>query len=138
MLQRGRKPTATVVPLIATSSDRPEPPNDLTRDERKVWRDVVNSKPANWFDRDTAYLLVSFCRHVVMTRRLSEQIEELGVSDVAALEKLLKLRAYETKSLLALANAMRISQAALAKAATASTASEASSSDKPWLGARQA
>lgn len=95
MLQNGRKPTRTLV-AFQHPSQRLEPPADLTRNENRVWRDVVNSRPADWFDRDSAYLLINFCRHTVMARRLTNQIEASDPSDIATLEKLLRMRNAET------------------------------------------
>jgi hypothetical protein len=136
MLQNGRKPTRTLV-AFQHPSQRLEPPADLTRNENRVWRDVVNSRPADWFDRDSAYLLINFCRHTVMARRLTNQIEASDPSDIATLEKLLRMRNAETKPLLSLATAMRISQHALKQTDVAAAQANQSTTDKPWVAAAQ-
>jgi|ERR1044072_8336384 hypothetical protein len=133
MLQRGRKPAAGgFLSVVQSQQTYPDPPSDLNRDERKVWRDVVHSKPSDWFDKDTCHLLAAFCRHVVAARLLSAQIDEIGMNDIVKLDKLLRMRTSETKSMLSLANAMRISQVASTKQEQAAVKDAKTSSDRPW------
>lgn len=51
---------------------RPGPPSDLTSEEAKVWKDVVNSMEPDWFPKETHGALAQYCRLIVDARRHSE------------------------------------------------------------------
>ena len=49
-------------------------PENLTQDEQKVWYDIINSKPVDWFDQGSLVLLERYCCLVVDVRVLTEQV----------------------------------------------------------------
>src|ERR1043165_4967430 len=52
--------------------ERPEPLSHLTDDEASIWREVVATKPADWFMRDSQPVLAAYCQAVVMHRCLMD------------------------------------------------------------------
>lgn len=106
---------------------RPEPPQDLTDDEAKEWRAVVNRLPADWFPAETLPMLGQYCRHTVAARRVASMIEQLDglmaaeikdgakaaevvLSSAKTLDRLLKMQERESRCIASLATKMRISQ----------------------------
>lgn len=70
----GRPSAASLaVASVGALPERPDPPSHLTDDEAAVWRDVVATKPADWFMRDSQPVLCAYCQAVVMHRVLSKQ-----------------------------------------------------------------
>ena len=111
MGSRGRKSSAelSVVsnesPQLGTI-ERPEPLDDLSREQREEWLEVVNSHSADRFPRETWPMLAAHCRHVVSQRRIGQLIAELERSedfDVGEYDRLLKMQERESRCLASLA-----------------------------------
>jgi phage terminase small subunit len=140
MIQRGRKSSAalSVVPL-APGARRPDPPDELTPEQADEWRAVVGRMPADWFTRENQAMLVDLCRHVVIARRVSEQIDAFDpawLADDEGLKRYDKLTAIlerHTRTIASLSTRMRLTQQSRYNAAAANTASEkAKGPVKPW------
>jgi len=56
---------------------RPDPPAELTEEQAKEWREVVDALPANWFPRETHVLLINLCRLTCRQRLLDSTINEM-------------------------------------------------------------
>lgn len=145
MIQRGRKSAAKLAVVTPISGQRPRAPRELTKAEAEIWKATVATKPADWFRPDSWPLLTSYCRHAVMVDRLTQDINRLptmsddadnGVKMLGLLDKLLAMRERETRSMSALARAMRLTHQSRLKAETAATAHNrangTSGARKPW------
>src|SRR3954451_18956821 len=118
MAQRGRKSAAslTVATVTGLPGQRPQPPDELTDEQAEVWRAVVATKPADWFQPDTHPLLTQYCRHTVAARVLARQIDGMDPACLAdedqlrRYEKLLAMRERESRAINALARGMRLTQ----------------------------
>ena len=114
MKQRGRK-AAAALSIVAAEDKfrRPEPPDELTEAEGRVWKAVVAVKPTDWFAADNLPLLKDYCRHVVRQDKISEMINSHSVyaSDPEAVkvyDKLIRLSDLESKAIAMLATKMRL------------------------------
>ena len=113
---RGRPSRASlqVVPFrTEPEARRPDPPADLTGDQAKVWRDIVESLPADWVSKANAPLMAGFCRHVTAARRVARLLEVEEASDafnLANYGQLLAMQERETRALSTLATKMRIAR----------------------------
>lgn len=116
MKQRGRQSAIAVAKSSGiTSQERPEPPVDLTAEQRIEWILVVNACPAEWFHPETHGLLAQYCKHMVAAKKISQVIQDFEKEDeldIAGYEKLLKMQERESRAILALARSMRLSQQA--------------------------
>jgi hypothetical protein len=116
MKQRGRKQNLAVVQDAPVSAqDRPEPPPDLTPEQRLEWISVVNSLRADWFPVETHGVLSQYCKHMVASRHVAELIADMEQSDaidIDSYDKLLKMQERESRILVSLATKMRITQQA--------------------------
>ncbi len=128
----------SVVP-IGTALHRLSSPPSLTSEEAEVWDAVVSTKPADWFQADSAPVLEEYCKAVVMARFLSYQIEAAKVSsgdegsDLATFEKLLRLRDMESKRVLAAGTKLRLTQQARYTPQASATADrKAGKTALPW------
>ena len=120
MKQRGRKQNLAVVTDSPISSqDRPEPPNELTPEQRIEWISVVNSLPADWFEDYSTQTLVQYCKHVIEARRIAKLIDKLANFDdeefdliafTKTYDKLLAMQERETRGILACMRSMRLTQ----------------------------
>lgn len=105
----------SVVP-IGTAIHRLSAPPSLTDEEAQVWDTVVSTKPADWFQGDSAPVLEEYCKAVCMARFLAFQIEAAKVSsgdektDMKTFESLLRLRDMESKRVLAAGTKLRLTQ----------------------------
>jgi hypothetical protein len=91
--------------------DRPEPPAELTPEQRLVWVRVVNSLPADWFGDETHGVLAQYCRHVVAGNHVAQMVcdmERKREIDVDSYDKLLKMQERESRISVSLATKLRI------------------------------
>ena len=120
----GRKSTAELgVKISVLQVERPDPPEELSDDEKETWKAVTATKPPDWWRPDTFSLLVAYCKHIEAARhidrllasfRKQEQPEEVTFTDyLNCLDKLLRARDRESRTLISLARSMRISQQAM-------------------------
>lgn len=116
MKQRGKKSLKAVDSNLPISAvERPEPPSDLTPEQRLEWIYVVNSVRADWFSDETHRMLAQYCKHVVTANHIAQLIEqEEGEKeiDLERYDKLLKMQERESRAILALARSMRLTQQA--------------------------
>lgn len=116
MGQRGRKSSASLMIAPGQSVqavDRPDPPDELTEEQGRVWYAVTDSMPADWFGRETHEMLAQYCRHTVAARRVSQlisQLEKAEEFDVGEYDTLLKMQEREGRALSSLATRMRMTQ----------------------------
>lgn len=136
MKQRGRQSSASLsVVCIDVSRQRPPPPKYLTLDQRKVWREIVESTPAGWFSREDQ-LLVAYCRSVCTCNYIAKLINELRPSfelaDLKRWDKLLRMQDREDRLVCSLATKMRLTQQSRMHARTAARAVASEPLHKPW------
>ena len=109
------KNLAVVSDAPISAHERPEPPPDLTLEQRLEWISVVNSLRADWFTPETFPVLAQYCRHVVEGRKVAQLIQRLGEQDeidVSDYDKLLKMQERESRAIAMLGTKMRITQQA--------------------------
>jgi hypothetical protein len=114
-------------------------PPGLTVGQRATWRAIVRSRPVDWFDGGSAPLLVAYCRGIAAQTMLAARIdafdpEELATGEgIGRYDKLLALDDRQTRKLVKLATAMRLSQHARRSIDAAATAArDGQSSAKLW------
>ena len=57
-----RKSAEAMRVVAVTESARPAPPKDLTRKEKVIWRDILDSLPAEHLRSSDKALLANYCR----------------------------------------------------------------------------
>lgn len=132
--------SAGVTVIAGNLGLRPDPPEDLTEPQAKVWRATCASEAADFFRTDALReLLKDYCRHKVSGADLSAQINLYDadcpmVPDVVgALDKLLKMRDRETKAAADKATKLRLTNQSRYTPQAASTAAKnATTNKKPW------
>lgn len=99
---------------MATAANmRPAPPQELKREEAVEWDAIVNTMPYDHFMRGNYSLLMQYCRHIVMARRLQLWIDKALAEDGEhnrRLPQLLRMRKHETHCIMTLARSMRLTQ----------------------------
>src|SRR5688572_4352984 len=70
-----RKSAAALSVVPATPAGPHEPPADLSEAEASLWRDVIDSKPAEWFGEDSAPVLKEYVRAAAMCDRLARLLD---------------------------------------------------------------
>ncbi len=114
----GRKSAAELgVKISALSVRRPDPPKELSPEEKETWKAVTGTKPSDWFRSDTYPLLISYCKHVENAKHVDHLIETFNFDGIKndfdlwpCLDKLLRARDRESRALVNLARSMRLSQ----------------------------
>jgi hypothetical protein len=108
---------------------RLDPPETLSAEEAELWRAVVNTKPVDWFQADSAPLLVEYCRAKIMCDRLADMLAEATEKN---LKSLIDMRDKESRRLATLGCKLRLTQQSRYTPGSASTASKKSSAADVW------
>lgn len=140
MAQRGRKSAASIaVRAVPTLSDSRLPaPLHMSDAERAVWVDVVNDQPANAFSTTHGPLLEMYCRHVVQSRIIADEIlnfDRSWLSDDDGLkryDRLLAMAEREGRAASSLATRLRITRQAIDQQTVARSIINAPKAKKPW------
>ena len=140
MAARGRKSAASVAyaPTPLISDKRLPAPVHLTDAERDIWLSVVNDQPANAFSITHAPLLEIYCRHVIQSRILADEIlnfDRAWLADDDGLkryDRLLAMAEREGRAASSLATRLRITRQAIDQQTVARSMIKAPKSKKPW------
>lgn len=114
MAQRGRKSTASMAVASINQAVRLPPPEELTEAEKATWRQVMNAKPAGWFDKSHLPLLTQYVRHISYVAIIKDQIagmkpDWLTTSEgLQRYDKLLSMHEREGRAISSLATRMRL------------------------------
>lgn len=124
---------SVVPPSVATVLASPK---SLTARQRELWREIVLSKPASWFDRSTAPLLAGYVNaiasHEILAAR-SDAIEAtLEDGDLKTLNKLHAMIERQARLIQTFATKLRLTQQSRYTAATAAVVAGRASGVRPW------
>lgn len=140
MVQRGRKSAESLSAVANIPGQRAQPPAELTEEQAAEWRAIVATKPPEWFNRDSQALLCDMCRHTVIARRISDQVDSFPLEQLATeeglerYEKLGKMLERHSRTVAMLAVKMRLAPQSRYEAKVAGTAAKSSGSGaaRPW------
>lgn len=141
MAQRGRKSAASqsVLAQVAPLSDaRLAAPVHLSDAEQAVWAEVVNDQPASAFTATHSPLLEMYCRHVVQSRIIADELLNFDRSWLAdddglkRYDRLLAMQERENRSASSLATRLRITRQAIDQQTVARSIINAPKARKPW------
>lgn len=128
----GRKSAASLAVVPTGLPARMDPPEYLSESQKQLWRDVVNTKPVDWFGADSAPLLVEYVRAVDMGNLLELQIAAAMAGDGTGMKDLLKMRDTEARRAVTLATKMRLTQQSRYTEKSAATADRKTGLARPW------
>lgn len=126
----------SVVPVKPIA--RIEPPDALSDAELKLWRAVVDSKPADWFGEDSAPLLTEYVRAVCHSDELDRVVKSMSSDDkewatnAKPYMDFMRIRDMEAKRAVSIATKLRLTQQSRYTPQAASTASKKAGQAKPW------
>jgi hypothetical protein len=129
-----RKSISDLTLVRAKAPGTPLPaPGDLEPAEAALWRDIVASKPADWFGGDCAPLLKEYVRSARMCDLLAPRISAaIGTVDPRGLKRLLDLRHQESTRAAMLATKLRLTQQSRYSARAAASADRRAAGARPW------
>jgi hypothetical protein len=143
MNKRGRKSAAefdiatVVAPVVST--DRLPAPAHMSDAERAVWLELVNDQPATAFMVTHIPMIEAYCRHVVQSRILADELlnfDRAWLADDDGLrryDRLLAMHERETRAASAAATRLRITRHAVDHPTTVGRAlNNQAKSRKPW------
>lgn len=140
MAKRGRRSVGdlSVVPIDFVAR-RPAPPADLNERAAAEWQAIVSALPDGWCTRETAPLLAQYCGHVAAAQRIAQQRDAITLEELRTetglwrYDRLGRMAACETASLVSLATRLRLTQQSRYTPKAAGTATRNTSPGaKPW------
>jgi hypothetical protein len=73
--------------VYQAGGEAPSVPSELTPQEAAIWREVVDSKPVDWFDGGSLGLLRQYCSTMAQARLVAEHLRTCSWEDAVYLEK---------------------------------------------------
>jgi hypothetical protein len=111
---------------------RPEPPEDLTEYQKKIWNDVTSTKPPEWFESDSFPILRAYCVAAERHLEIGKAMQGLKIQE-REYQNLIKVEETQAKLIAALAVKMRLTQQSRYTPRSSVTANKkASAGKKPW------
>src|SRR5215213_9127947 len=141
MTQRGRRSIASLAVVTRIPGQRLPPPRGMPPDQAAIWRRVVAARPAEWFDGGSLDTLAAYCRHAADLARISARLDAMGPDALTApdgivvYDRLLAMRARETRGVISTARQLRLNPQALYradKAAVHARGGPAPTGRPPW------
>lgn len=108
------------------------PPSDLSETEAELWSEIVDSKPADWFDVDSAPVLKEYVRAIVTCDQLARVVGQALNGAGMDLKTALDMRDKEARRLTSLATKLRLTQQSQYTAKSAATANRRAAGKRPW------
>ena len=100
-----------------------------------MWSQVVDSKPADWFDADSRPVLKEYVRAAMTCDLLAEVVEHaFDGGDEDALKHALDMRDKEARRVANLATKLRLTQQSRYTPQSAATANKRAAGKRPWQG----
>lgn len=142
MVQRGRKSAAAVsvagLGAPIGSASRLQAPLHLSDAERAIWIEMVNDQPASAFTPTHSPMMEIYCRHIVQSRILADELMNFDRTWLARddglkrYDKLLAMSEREGRAASSIATRLRITRQAIDQQTVARSNNNASKSRKPW------
>src|SRR5262249_1688515 len=85
---------------------RPPAPKELSPEEAREWREIVDALPADFFRREFQPLMECFVRAICAARDIARRLKAPGL-DLRTLNLLSAMQARETSAIVSLARSMR-------------------------------
>lgn len=124
---------------------RAKPPRDLSKRQRKLWKEILNTKPPDWFEADSLPILRAYVVAIEMHDSLTKEIEGIDeslqvlsdpldrVNLLGGKMKLLDAQAKQAALMASLAVKMRLTQQSRYTPQAAATANKKTAAGKkPW------
>ena len=129
----GRQSAASLVVAPVSPWARLEPPETLTEAQARVWREVVATKPVEWFKADSAPVLEAYCQSVENYRRTATALDQTDSCDLQTYRVLSELVIKQANLVAALATKLRLTPQSRYTPQAAATADRKSGDvRKPW------
>lgn len=116
-----------------------EAPSRLDEEGRQLWREIVATKPFDWFQADAAPLLEAYCHAVVAHRRVSACAQKFTTEDLEAskglarFENMLRIQDRQSRLMATLATKLRLTMQARYGHRSANTAANrVGTGPRPW------
>ncbi|SES71167.1 hypothetical protein SAMN05216412_101333 [Nitrosospira multiformis] len=135
MAKKSSASLSVVPPRVATPLS---PPTTLTARQKELWKEIVLSKPAAWFDRANAPLLCGYVKSIASHEFLTSQADSLeaelvdGGGDLKTLNRLHGMIERQARLIQTFATKPRLTQQSRYTAATAAVVANKASGARPW------
>ncbi|HEU4855301.1 MAG TPA: hypothetical protein VFS89_08460 [Nitrosospira sp.] len=135
MAKKSSASLSVVPPAVATVLS---PPKTLTARQKELWKEIVLSKPASWFDRSTAPLLSGYVKAIASHEFLASQSDAIEATlaaesgDLKTLNRIHAMIERQARLIQTFATKLRLTQQSRYTAATAAVVAGKASGTRPW------
>ena len=129
---------ASLSVISALPCQRLAPPQRLAEEAGAIWREVVATKPHDWFTADSVDLLEAYCHAVVSHRLISLGVAEFDANKMATpagvdlYDQLTRMQERQARVMASLATKLRLTQQSRYTPSAAATAAKTVRGARPW------
>jgi hypothetical protein len=130
------RPSSAALSVVALSvAQRVQPPETLTARQAQLWREIVATKPAEWFAADTTPLLTAYVKAIESHERLAAEFQTatLDAAGIGLAKDLCAMLTKTAKLIESLARSMRLTQQSRYTPQAAATADRKATKDQRKL-----
>lgn len=128
----GRPSAASLAIAPVAAWARLEPPQTLDPSQAAIWREIVATKPSDWFKADCAPILEAYCKSITHYRDMVELLDS-PPSELKDHLKLAEAVGKQARLMGELASKLRLTPQARYTPGSAATAGrKAATAQKPW------
>lgn len=132
-----RKSVAALAIVPIAVDNRLPPTEGLTDKQAQLWRDIVDSKPGNWFDAASAPVLAEYVRAVTNADRVAAEVEAAMSKGFRPdyLRPMLDMQEKAARLVSSLAVKLRLTPQSRYTPQAAATADRKAAGKRPWQSA---
>lgn len=134
-----RKSAESLSTVTNLPGQRLQPPERLGVEAAEIWREVVATKPHDWFNADSAHLLEAYCHAVVSHRLVSVGVaaytsaQMAAPKGVAVYDQMTRMQERQARVMATIATKLRLTQQSrYTPQAAATAAKKVGGGARPW------
>jgi hypothetical protein len=124
----------SIVPPIKLDS-RAAPPKSYTVRQKELWKQIVNSKPVDWFNAANLPLLGGYINSITSYESLSRRVDQLEAGehmDLVDENRLYFMQERQARLMQSFATKLRLTQQSRYSAAKAAVLTSKPQGSRPW------
>jgi hypothetical protein len=133
-MSRKSSASLSIAPVIKLDA-RPSAPRSFTSRQKELWKEIVDSKQATWFNSGSIPLLSGYVRAITSYESLSCRVDKMEAGahmDMMDENRLYSMVERQARLVQSFATKLRLTQQSRYTAASAAVASSRASGVRPW------
>jgi hypothetical protein len=133
-MSRKSEASLSIAPVIKLDA-RPSAPRSFTSRQKELWKEIVDSKQATWFNAASIPLLAGYVRAIASYEKLAQRVDKMEAGahmDLMDENRLYCMVERQARLVQSFATKLRLTQQSRYTASKAAVADGKASGARPW------